>query len=91
MASTVNSSGGAKSQCQNLTILRKIPWHVFVLLTAMDGEYVSQACRTLMQCLRLLAFGLRAAVLAKLEEGTEEYTRRDVSLVPRLTDFFSSP
>ena len=34
-----------------------------------EVEYVHQACNTMETCLRLLAFILRAALLAKFEEG----------------------
>lgn len=35
---------------------------------ALDRDYVRQACRILMECLHLLAFGLRAVIVAKWEE-----------------------
>ena len=41
-------------------------WCVF---TATNRDYASQACKILMECLRLLAFGLRAVVVAKWDEG----------------------
>ena len=34
-----------------------------------EMEYVHQACKTMHMSLQLLAFVLRAALLAKLEEG----------------------
>ncbi len=36
--------------------------------SGVDREYARQACRILMECLHLLAFGLRAVVVAKWEE-----------------------
>lgn len=35
----------------------------------LEETYTAQACRIVFECLRLLAFCLRAALMAKLEEG----------------------
>ena len=41
----------------------------------LEETYTAQACRIVFECLRLLAFCLRAALTAKLEEGETVFSR----------------
>ena len=41
----------------------------------LEETYTAQACRIVFECLRLLAFCLRAALTAKLEEGGTVFSR----------------